>query len=390
MTLHVVGAGLAGLAAAVAAAANTRVVVHEAAPRAGGRCRSFHDPVLGRDIDNGAHLMLAGNRALLAYARAIGTSEMLAALPPALPFLDLRDGRRWAVRPGEWWRHLGALRLALAGRGATVAEALGHRRDYDTLWHPLALAVLNTDPSEASAPLLWRVVAETMLRGAAASRPLVARRGLSAALVDPALATLRRRGADVRLGRRLRALEDEGRTLRFGHETVRLADGDRVILALPPAAAADLLPGLPTPPQRAIVNAHFRLERVPAEAPPMLGVLGGTAQWLFLRDDVLSVTVSAADALAAAPAEAIARRLWAEAAAALRLPPAPPPPWRVVKERRATIAHTPRTAHARPGTAGPWPHLSLAGDWTATGLPCTLEGAVRSGHAAARAQIGAR
>jgi hypothetical protein len=116
---------------------------------------------------------------------------------------------------------------------------------------------------------------------------------------------------------------------------------------------------------------------------PLLGLIGGTAEWLFLRAELVSITVSAADALADEPAERIAERLWADAARALDLPVAPLPPARIVKERRATFAQTPAAAARRPAAATGWRNLLLAGDWTATGLPATIEGAVRSGHHAA-------
>lgn len=106
----------------------------------------------------------------------------------------------------------------------------------------------------------------------------------------------------------------------------------------------------------------------------VLGLIGGTAEWLFLRGELASLTVSAADALADEPAEAIATRFWADTARALDLPAEPEPPCRIVKERRATFAQTPDEVARRPGAATRWPNLFLAGDWTATGLPATIEG----------------
>jgi hypothetical protein len=101
------------------------------------------------------------------------------------------------------------------------------------------------------------------------------------------------------------------------------------------------------------------------------------------------VTVSAADALADEPAEALAPRLWADVAAALGQTGAPLPPWRIVKEKQATFAQTPAQLRRRPAAAGTLDNLWLAGDWTETGLPATIEGAIRSGVTAAALAVGA-
>src|SRR5438270_6676191 len=101
--VHVVGAGLAGLAAAVALAdAGRRVILYEAAPHAGGRCRSYFDAELGCRIDNGNHLLLAGNRAALDYLERIGALGSLEGPPEAVfPFVDAASGECWTVRPNN-------------------------------------------------------------------------------------------------------------------------------------------------------------------------------------------------------------------------------------------------------------------------------------------------
>ena len=211
--------------------------------------------------------------------------------------------------------------------------------------------------------------------------------------VDPVLRALldflRRHGSSVAFGHRLRAISFEdrrARSLHFGQRRIELGPGDQVILAVPPAQAAALLPGLIAPrASHAIVNAHFRLAqpvRLPGDSV-LLGLVGGTAEWLFVRDDLVSLTVSAADALADEPSESVAAPLWADTAAALGLPARPQPPVRIVKERRATFAQTPEQVSRRPPAATRWRNLFLAGDWTATGLPATIEGAIRSGNLAA-------
>ena len=230
-------------------------------------------------------------------------------------------------------------------------------------------------------------------RGEASSRPRIAADGLSTSFVDPALAVIREQGGAVHFSHRLRTVETAGGraiALDFGHTRVALAPDDTVVLAVPSPSATDLLPSIAAPiGSRPIVNAHFRLRRSVAlpEGVPFLGVVGGTAQWLFLRRDLVSVTVSAAQTLVNLPSAEIARRLWADVCRALELDGAAAPPWRIVKERRATFAQVPAELPRRAKTRTGLANLFLAGDWTDTGLPATIEGAIRSGHAAAEAAL---
>ncbi len=410
--VHVIGAGLAGLSCAVRLIQRGfQVALYEAAPQAGGRCRSFFDAGLERVIDNGNHLILGANDGVMGYLDTIGADRALTTAPEvALPFLDLGTGERWALRPNggplPWWlfvpgrrvpcsrpgQYLAALALRQAGPDATIADVMDILGPlFERLWKPIIVAVLNTPVDQASARLMWPVIALTFGRGAAACRAFAAREGLSAGLVDPALAWLAERGCQAAFGRRLRTMDmADGRTtaLRFGDHGVDLGDGDSVVLAVPPARAADLIPGLETPlGNRPIVNAHYRLPS-PASLPegsPLLGLIGGQAEWVFLRGDVASVTVSAADHLIDTPSEDIAVLLWADVAQALDKASQPLPPHRIVKERRATFDQTPAEAVRRPSARTAIANLYLAGDWTDTGLPATIESAVRSGCAAAEA-----
>ena len=408
--IHVVGAGISGLACAVTlAAAGRPVSLYEAARQAGGRCRSYHDGKLGRRIDNGNHILLSANDAALDYVTEIGARDTLIGPEPArFPFVDLASGERWTLQPSggavPWWvlhadrripgtriaSYLAGLKLAFARDGDRVGDLLDPADPlWSRFWEPLTAAALNTDPREASAKLLWLVLKETFAKGEARCRPLIARDGLAGSLVDPALTRLAEAGAEVAFGVRLRALDfGDGRVtgLDFGDRRIDVGGSDRVVLALPPAVARDLMPDLTVPEEsRAIVNAHILLPEAPEmpEDLPFLGVVGGRFDWVFLRGDVASLTVSAADDLAGLDAGEVARQLWHDTAAALNLDPALDPPVRIVKEKRATFAQTPEALTRRAAPRTPQANLFLAGDWTDTGFPATIESAVRSGRRAA-------
>ncbi len=412
-TVHVVGGGLAGLAAAVALADGRRaVILHEGSRLAGGRCRSYHDASLDMMIDNGNHLVLSGNAAARAFLRKVGGEDKLKGPPGAeFPFVDLASGERWTVRPNAgrlpWWifsrkrrvpgtrarDYLALAKLLRADRATTIGATM--RCDgllYERLWQPLLLAALNTDPPESSAALAGAIIRDTLAKGGSACQPLVAAHGLAAAFVDPALRHLAAKGATVRFESALRAMsfaqERNGARvdrLRFADEEVALGPDDRVVLAVPATAAAALVPDLDAPRAfRSIVNAHFKIApgTTSPGLPPILGLINATAEWIFAFEDRISITISGADRLLDVPRDELARTLWSDVRRATGIAD-PLPPWQVIREKRATFAATPAEDARRPGPITAFSNLVLAGDWTATGLPATIEGSIRSGNTAA-------
>jgi hydroxysqualene dehydroxylase len=160
-----------------------------------------------------------------------------------------------------------------------------------------------------------------------------------------------------------------------------------VILAIPAAMAARLVPGLVVPDLYSpIVNAHFRCT-APAGSPPFIGVIGGTAEWIFRKREVVSVTVSAARRIIDRSAEELSEMLWRDVAMAFDASVASTPSVRIVKERRATFLASPDQLLRRPAAVTQWQNLSLAGDYTDTGLPATIEGAIASGFTAAELML---
>ena len=404
---------MAGLAAAVRLAqSGVPVSLYESASHAGGRCRSYDDASLGCRIDNGNHLLIAGNRSAMAFLNVIGSRDTLTGpAKPVYPLLDRATNERWVLRfnAGKlpWWMasparrvpgthlldYLRAWNLFRARPNATVDDLLDKDSViYRRLWHPLAIAALNTPLDRASAALLAGVLRESFGAGGAACLPLIPKEGLSETLVDPALVFLRSRGHEVRFNARLRGIgftDERAASLDFDSGAVNVDDGESLVLAVTAPVASRLLPEIAAPDEyHAIVNAHFRI-RAPEDSPFFVGVIGGTAEWVFRKREVLSVTISAADRLLDTPAEQLAKTLWKDVAAAYELPSGPVPPVQIVKERRATFAATPAQLALRPGNATRWDNLVLAGDWTDTGLPATIEGAIRSGFAAASTLAGA-
>jgi hypothetical protein len=400
--IHVVGAGIAGLAAALAATRRgARGALYEAAPQAGGRCRTVR-AADGFDHDNGTHVLFTANRAALGLLEAVGArADWIEPEPEGLPVYDPAAGGlvRIGLSPWSW----GSRRLRPAGmvardllRLARLALPLGDRPVGSVMAgsalgpafvEPLTVAVLNTPMEAASSRRLGRALRRLSVPGAA--RLLVARRGLGPDLVDPALRILARRGCAPATGRRLRGLATEGGRvtgLAFADRTVPVGPRDAVILALPPSEIARLLPGIAVPERfEPIVNLHFRIAG--PDRPRFVGFAGMLAQWALVRGDHVSVTVSAAGAAADGTAARLADQAWGEIAPALRAlgiaaDPGRVPDARVVKERRATIRQAAGRLPQPP--LRPLANLALAGDWIGT-LPATIESAVRSAERAVAA-----
>lgn len=414
--VHVIGAGMSGLSCALRLAeAGLTVSVYEAGPRAGGRCRSYHDEKLGCVIDNGNHLVLSGNHAVARLLTTTGADKTEVTVGEArFPFFDLDSGERWALQLSDgripWWvfrpsrrppgtglsDYLSVLKVMRAGPKATVASLIPKtHRLYRCFWEPFTLAVLNTAPDEAAACLLRPVFEETFARGGAECRPVLTRRGLSAALVEPTVHRLQALGGALRFGARARSIEVEnGRAaaLDVAGEEIALSENDAVVVAVSPDNAKALLPEVTAPDRyRPILNVHFKLpdSLVGRANEPFLGLLGGLSQWVFFRGNVASVTVSAASGSLDDPADAIAATTWREVTRALAAEGMPLPPYRIIKEKRATFAQTPAQIVKRPKQRSVYGNLWLAGDWTESELPATIEGSVRSGEKAARAVLDA-
>ena len=439
----ILGGGVAGLTAAVhLAEAGLRPHLLEAAPHPGGRARSFADPAFDAPLDNGPHLLVGAYVQMLDLLTRLGSRADLAD-PSGNRYDFWEPGRGWTQLqtpewPGPW--HLGGalfgatlLPLADRLRVLRLAPGLGtgaeDRRDLDgvsatqwllrhgqtpalfqRLWTPLCLATLNEPPASACAALFIQVLRRMFLSGGDAARPLLSRQPLSRLIAEPARRRIEERGGSVRCGVRVCGLEtgrdrlqaihlrQAGRGGPPGPHTVRRPAA--VIAALPHTALTRLLPqwagerGFDQLQAAPIVSVHLAYAE-PVRLPvAMTGLPGASSQWLIdyshlaetpLTGGRISAVLSAAYREGSWTATRLVETVHGDLT---RILPEwrhhPPRAARVVKERRATFAPWPGSARQRPGAETPWRNLWLAGDWTDTGLPATLEGAAVSGARAAR------
>ena len=441
----VVGGGLAGMASALELVrAGCEVALVERRPFLGGRAFSFRDPETGAVIDNGQHVLVGACRRLQAFLAAIDSPPDAFARQRALsvPIVDGR-GRRATLAAAPLpaplhlvpamfgYRHLSLgerLRVArdvrtltqlsdrsplediplgawLEGRGASPAAV-------ERFWEPLVTPALNMTVREANVPLTGFFLERALWGGRTEGAIWLPRTGLSEAIGQPGLAALEAVGVTVRLGERVQSIAIEnGRAVGIELSGGEVLDADDVVCALPPREADGLLaphgadpePACETRPKYAavgaapIVNAYLWYDRqVPESA--FTGTFGSQLQWVFDRERLLGaersrghclgISLSAADEWIDLPKDTIAELL---DAAVERVFPrrrgARLEASAVVKEPRATFRADAGCAKRRPGPRGPAAGLWLAGDWTDTGWPATMEGAVRSGERAAAAVL---
>ncbi|MDX2028133.1 MAG: hydroxysqualene dehydroxylase HpnE [Alphaproteobacteria bacterium] len=406
--VHVVGAGMAGLAAALQLSlAGESVILYEGANFAGGRCRSFQDRELGCLIDNGNHLVLSGNVAIQDYLFLTNARATMSGPGAAIfPFLDLASGERWTVKMNEgripWWifnknrriagttplDYLSALRVMTSSSTDRVADRLDTKSlFYKRFWEPLVIGALNTEAETSSAKLLANIFMQSFGAGGRACHPLIPKQGLSESFVHPCLEVLKQKNVEIKYSHRLgeiKIVRGAVRELQFNRDKVDVAPKDWVVLALPAWVTKALLPKVTTPLEfRSIINAHYRVDGVDPGLG-FIGLLGGIAEWAFIRNGVVSATVSCAERYSSYPVRDLATSIWHDLAQLCRLDPEKVPPRRIFKEQYATFAATPEQNMLRPSAYTGWSNLALAGEWTDTGLPSTIEGAIRSGFKAAQ------
>ena len=364
MTVYVVGAGMAGLSAAFRLVKNGQnVVVCEAAEKAGGRCASFFDKTTGAVLDNGTHVLMSANTAL---------TGMLAACDPRYPLKNAGDTL--------FIYDTAAKKRFSLSTATPVKSAFSFFKAKDLLVE----SVMDTPAGKADKMMFFNTLFKCLHKNGGDF--LLAEPSLYDCVVAPVVDFLTGNGVSFRFGHTLSTIFTD--RLVFRNKTdVPLSKNDAVILALPAASLSRLIAGIPELPFSSILNVHYRSDAVLPEKMAFCGLLNGFGHFVFARAGVVSVTVSAADGLLKKYSPSfIAGKIWSEIFPLLQTD-GHVPVYRFIVNKRATLFQDKKTNAARFLTDIGAERLFLAGDATETGLPCTVEGAVRAGFAAADAVL---
>lgn len=346
---HIIGTGIAGLAAATTLArAGQHVLLYEATSNAGGRCALLRDEHRNDGYDGCNALLFGGNRALRRYAEQIGSAHTLSLLdaggkgydskrkqdvarkafllPPASPLIDL----------------LQLMRMHLARKG-TKADALF---DYyhplsETYIEPVCRGIMLCDASEASAPLMARRVWNLMRKGPEGLRMMLPRHSLYHSLVEPALRQVEQEGGSIYYNHSLKKIvtaHGHIQALHFAKQVKELKAHDRVILALPAHTLQQLAPAaLPaTLRQHDILNVHFHTYG--ESKSRIIPLTGACVDWVREQGGIITAVSYVPNHLLHLHDEAIARRIWADIRHAILREDEDMPSFRVVRSRRAHIS----------------------------------------------------
>lgn len=412
----VVGAGVAGLSCAtMLAERGFRVTIIEARGQAGGRTFSFPDPHTGEEIDNGQHILMGCYTSTLAWMASLGTRHQIHIPEDPIGFVQDRAVLfEWRLGhlPAPWHAVMGILQFrALTWRERLNALMVGRRlngaRDEETaaswlarigqagrvmnfLWKPLCLAAMNEDPSTASARLFSKVLRLMLFERRHFSDILIPSTGLSKLMIEPALRQITQARGTVHFGKKIKRIQTEGEEVRCVVSADGKAwSGDYFVLAAPPGPLSriDGMPAIGAGPSSAIVSCYVWLDDpVAYEILPneMTACVESPIHWVFRKSDrLVQLTTSAAGALAAMSVTTAARMLTDEFIRLFPMAGNRIVRTQLLKERNATTLTG--GLMTRPRTATRWRNAFLAGDWIDTGLPCTIESAVRSGFMAAEA-----
>ena len=409
-TIHIIGGGLAGLSSGVKLLKSKKkqnIILYESTSLFGGRCRSYNDKDFKCSLDNGNHLIIKAYKNTFRYLKEIGSTNTLKYNENTFyPFVDIKYSKSWEVKPYSnfipWWIFFSSYRpdnisfldfiksfkLAFSKKNQRVSDIINENSlIYKRFWKPFTIAVLNTHPKEASAKLLWKIIIKTLFLGNNPLQPFVVKKSLNESLIKPGIKKILKYGGKIKTNYRLKKINFKNnfaKEIIFQNKSVILNEEDIVILTVPPNILNKILPNITTPKKNnCILNIHFKLNKNITIILPknsfFLGVIGGLTDWIFKKENVLSITISAANNLNMYSNEKISKMIWKEIKQIFKIQKNYIPKYKIIREKTATFLQSPEEIFKKPKMHTKYSNIFLAGDWIDNGLPATIEGAITSG-----------
>ncbi|MCU7494508.1 MAG: NAD(P)-binding protein [Ignavibacteria bacterium] len=422
----IIGGGLAGLSAGVCLAkAGVEVEVFESSPKPGGRAYSFREPSMDDVIDNGQHIMMGCYTETLRFLQTIGaTNKLLFQESLQVDFVDKKLGMT-PLKTGKSFYPFNLLKGLLSYKALKFSERLEiiglfsklpFLRDYSlagmtilewlrkegqstatikAFWEILSVGALNTDPARASASLFASILKKMFLHGNSASTIILPKVGLSELFCESAIKFISSNGGSIRLSEPVKEVEIiDGAAKKILLGKRQLSDFDFVISAVPYYSFTRIFPDafvksleLENMPYSSIISLNIWLKENPFKGR-FYGLVDSPVHWVFNHGKFITTVISNADEISGRSKDDLQELIIGELEEYF-------PQFqrgficgvKLIKEKRATFVPLPHVLSRRPDTVSKVKNLFLAGDWTQTGLPATIEGAVQSGHNAARAGI---
>ena len=402
--IHIIGSGLAGLSTAInAIKKKINCEVYESSKNAGGRCRSFFDKQINLKIDNGNHLVFSANKSFLNFCETIGSMSTFKLISQDLKFFDIKSYDSWELGFKEnllkniffkcpipktsFFDYLSFLKFLFVKNNTTVDELVGRSKIFTTFWEPFTLAVMNTSPDYATAKVLSNVLKETLFKGKKNCLIYQPIKNWGESLIDPAVRFIKKNKVRINFNETLRKVNTrQGKIeeLVFTNKKVKIKDGERVVFAIPPSNIVKLFPEFSLPcDYNTILNIHYKVsfKNQKLFKNEILGFINTISQWVFVKKNCISITVSDANKFNSLDSDTITKEVWKEVCTFLgkniQYENA-----KIIKEKKATYIQSPKNNALIQKFNEKKINNIFAGDWTQNTLPCTIEASILSGKKA--------
>ena len=276
------------------------------------------------------------------------------------------------------------IKFLFVSKNSSVFEIVGNSNIFKTFWEPLTLGVMNTAPQMASAKVLSNVLKETIYKGEKFCRIFQPKKNWNETLIKPSIIQIKKNGGQINFGNLLKKIDvtdNYVNELSFINHKIKVNKNDKVIIAIPPTNLSKLLGNCSLPEQyNTILNLHFKIKQRDLKLfqKPIVGFINSITQWVFVKSNHLSITVSNANDLNITNTEELIANVWNEIRKYIKKKIIYESV-QIVREKKATYVQSPNNINLVKKFNKIPENMIIAGDWTQYNLPCTIEASILSG-----------